>query len=284
MADVPGLVFSGLSSGMVYVLIALGLTLVFSIMGVINFAHGEFYMAGAYIVYFFTVERGINYWAAIPLAIVLVGLLGAAVDRGLLRRVGRELIPTALITLGLTLILQVAALYFFGAEFKAIPSPIPGVIRSTYLAIPKEELGVIGISVALILAILFLIYRTKLGRAMRAVTQDREAAALQGIDVENVSTMGFALGSGLAAIAGALMGAVFFLTPFMGQAPLIKALAIIVLGGMGSIPGAVAGGLIMGQVESFATFYINPQAGELAFFAIIILILLLRPRGLLGTA
>ncbi len=284
MELIPQIIVNGLIGGAVYSLIALGLALVFSILWILNFAHGEFYMAGAFATYFFTVENGLNYWAALVLAILLGGLIGVAVDQGLLRRVGRELFSTLIMTLGLMMILQSGALFFFGGLEKAIPSPIPGMLQSTYLTISKEKLMIVLTCLALILGVLALIYRTGIGRAMRAITQDREAALLQGINVEGISSAGFAIGCGLAAAAGGLMGIVQPIGPFMGGATLIKALVIIVLGGMGSIPGAVLGGLILGQIESFAIFYASPLVSHLIFFVLIILILFVRPRGLFGVA
>jgi branched-chain amino acid transport system permease protein len=282
MELVPQIVVNGLVSGVVYVLIALGLTLVFSILRVINFAHGEFYMLGAYIAYYFSVDLGLNYWAAIPLAVLAGGLLGAAVDQGLLRRVDRELLKTLVLTLGLMLILQGAATFFFGTQEKAIPSPISGVLRSTYLTITEEKLVIVLICIALITGLIVLVHRTKLGRAMRAVTQDRDAAMIQGVNVEGVFAIAFAIGCGLAAAAGALMAIVLPIDPYMGSVPLLKGLTIIILGGMGSVPGAVLGGIILGEIESFVTFYANPVASQLVFFALIILILFVRPRGLFG--
>jgi branched-chain amino acid transport system permease protein len=282
MELVPQIIVNGLVSGVVYVLIALGITLAFSILRVINFAHGEFYMLGAYIAYYFSVELGLNYWAAFPLAVLAGGLLGAAVDQVLLRRVGRELLKTLILTLGLMLILQSAATFFFGTQEKAIPSPISGVLRSTYLTIPKEKLVIVLICIALITGLLVLVRWTKMGRAMRAVTQDRDAALIQGVNVEGVFAVAFAISCGLAAAAGALMATVLPIGPFMGSVPLLKGLTIIILGGMGSIPGAVVGGLILGETESFITFYANPLASQLVFFVLIILILFVRPRGLFG--
>lgn len=282
MELLPQIIVNGLVSGVVYVLIALGITLAFSILRVINFAHGEFYMLGAYIAYYFSVELGLNYWAAFPLAVLAGGLLGAAVDQVLLRRVGRELLKTLIMTLGLMLILQSAATFFFGTQEKAIPSPISGVLRSTYLTIPKEKLVIVLICIALIVGLLVLVRWTKMGRAMRAVTQDRDAALIQGVNVEGVFAIALAIGCGLAAAAGALMAIVLPIGPYMGSVPLLKGLTIIILGGMGSIPGAVLGGLILGEIESFITFYASPLASQLVFFVLIILILFVRPRGLFG--
>lgn len=284
MEVVPQLLVNGLVVGVVYSLIALGLTLAFSILRILNFAHGEFYMLGAYTAFFFVVEFGLNYWAALPLAILLGGLLGLAVDQGLLRQVGRDLMRTLLITLGLTMVLQGAAIFFFGSLPKAIPDAVSGMLRSTYVTISKERLVIAAICIALILALLVLIKRTKLGQAMRAVVQDRDAALLQGINVELVTTTGFAIACGLASAAGALMGTVLIIDPFIGGGPLLKALVIIILGGMGSIPGAVLGGLILGLIESFLTFYASSMVSQLVFFVLIILVFFVRPRGLFGVA
>ena len=284
MEIVSQLMVTGLISGGVYILIALGLALAFSILRILNFAHGEFYMMGAYVCYLFSVEFGLSYWLALPLAIIAGGLLGVVVDQGLLRRVGRDLIRTLILTLGLILVMQVAAMFFFGTVEKNIPTQVSGWVHSPYVIVSKEKLSIFFICLALIFGLFAFIRWAKLGRAMRAIAQDREAAILQGINVETVSSTGFAIGCALAAAAGALMGVVLPIGPFMGQGPLIKALTIIVLGGLGSIPGVALGGLILGQIESFVTFYWSPLGAELAFFFVIILVLFIRPRGLLGGA
>jgi len=282
MELLPQIIVNGLVSGVVYILIALGITLAFSILRVINFAHGEFYMMGAYLAYYLSEEVGLNYWAAFPLAILAGALLGAFVDQVLLRRVGRELLRTLILTLGLMLILQSGAIFFFGNQEKAIPSPIAGVLRSTYLTITNEKLVVVLICLALIVGLIILVRWTKMGRAMRAITQDREAALIQGVNVEGIFAGAFAIGCGLAAAAGSLMGILVPIGPYMGSVPLLKGLTIIILGGMGSLPGAVIGGLMLGEIESFMTFYANPLASQLVFFVLIILMLFVRPRGLFG--
>ena len=275
---------NGVMLGMVYILVALGLTLVFSIMEVINFAHGEFYMLGGFTAYYLFAQLGINYLVTLAAAAVLVGLLGFLLEKVIFRPFRGNLLGAFIVSLGLVWILQSGALVAFGTLEKSVPSPFRGTLKILGVYFSLERLAVTLIGITLVMALYVFIRFSKQGRAIRAVAQDSDAAALQGINVNRISSQAFALGSALAAAAGALIGPIFFVSPFMGGLPILKAFIIIILGGMGSIPGALLGGLILGIAEGVGSIFLSVPGVNLLGFVIVIAVLLLRPRGLLGHA
>ena len=275
---------NGVMLGMVYILVALGLTLVFSIMEVINFAHGEFYMLGGFTAYYLFAQLGINYLVTLAAAAVLVGLLGFLLEKVIFRPFRGNLLGAFIVSLGLVWILQSGALVAFGTLEKSVPSPFRGTLKVLGVYFSLERLAVTLIGITLVTALYVFIRFSKQGRAIRAVAQDSDAAALQGINVNRISSQAFALGSALAAAAGALIGPIFFVSPFMGGLPILKAFIIIILGGMGSIPGALLGGLILGIAEGVGSIFLSVPGVNLLGFVIVIAVLLLRPRGLLGHA
>ncbi len=275
---------NGVMLGMVYILVALGLTLVFSIMEVINFAHGEFYMLGGFTAYYLFARLGINYLVTLAAAAVLVGLLGFFLEKVIFRPFRGNLLGAFIVSLGLVWILQSGALVAFGTLEKSVPSPFRGTLKVLGVYFSLERLAVTLIGITLVTALYVFMQFSKQGRAMRAVAQDSDAAALQGINVNRISSQAFALGSALAAAAGALIGPIFFVSPFMGGLPILKAFIIIILGGMGSIPGALLGGLILGIAEGVGSIFLSVPGVNLLGFVIVIAVLLLRPRGLLGHA
>jgi branched-chain amino acid transport system permease protein len=276
-------ILNGLMAGWIYVLVALGLTLVLSIMGIVNLAHGEIYMFGAYGAYYFCVVAGLNFLLALVISTLLIGLLGIAIERIFFRpfRHG-EFLTTVIMATGLMLILQTTAVISFGGSPKVVTTPFPGVITIAGVTLSWERLIIILVSIILVAALFYLIHRTKIGQAMVAVSQDLDAAALQGINIDRVSSVAMFLGCGLAAAAGALMGAIFGLSPTMGGFALMKGIAVIILGGLGSIPGAVIGGLILGFIDGIIPPLLSSHMASLVGFVAIILILLFRPRGIMG--
>jgi branched-chain amino acid transport system permease protein len=275
---------NGVMLGMVYILVALGLTLVFSIMEVINFAHGEFYMLGGFAVYYLLAQLGANYFLALAAAILLVGALGWVVEKIVFRPFRKDLLGAFIVSLGLLWVLQSGALLAFGSLEKSVPSPFRGVLRVLGVHFSLERLVVTLIGIVLVAGLYLFIRFSRDGRAMRAVAQDEDAAALQGINVDRISSLAFALGAALAATAGVLIAPLFFVSPFMGGLPIVKAFVIIILGGMGSIPGALLGGLILGVAEGVGSIFLSSPAVNLLGFLLVILILLVRPQGLLGHA
>lgn len=272
---------NGLQLGMIYVLLALGLTVVFSIMHIINFAHGEVYMLGAFAVFYTTSHLFIPYWAAFFISMVLVGLIGIVIEKAVFRPLRGKELPSLIVSLGLVMLLQSGALLLFGEEDKAIPSAVRGVFRLGGIVFSKERLVIIGIAVILIIGLYIFLYWFKAGQAMRAIAQDPEAAALQGISIDYTSSLGFGLGCTLAAAAGALTAPVFYIEPFMGGMPVMKSFCVLILGGLGSVTGAVAGGLILGILESFSKTFVGTIA-DMFGFILLILVLMFKPTGLFG--
>lgn len=273
---------NGVMLGMMYVVIALGLTLVYSILGIVNFAHAEFYMMGGFLTWLLYVRMGLNYFLVLPVAIVVVGLFAMLVERVFFRPFRGKVLEAFIISLGLIWIFQEAAQKIMGVWDKGAPSAFPGTITIFNISFHVERLVVTIIGGVLLLAMYFFITKTKLGRAMRAIAQDRECAAFQGVNIDKISTITFGVGGALAASAGVLLGPVLFINPYMGAPVILKAFIIIILGGLGSIPGCLLGGLFLGMVDAVGSLYANSQAVEIFTFVFIFFMLVIRPQGLLG--
>jgi branched-chain amino acid transport system permease protein len=277
---------NGLVTGCFYALIALGLTLIFGMMGVVNFAHGEFFVLGGVFAYAFVALMGMPFWLAVILVVVAMGLIGALFDVLLVRPLrSAHILSTALVTIGLSIFLLNTTLVLFGPSPRAIETGFakkPILLGPVVLTEARVFAMVLGIA-AIYLAHL-LIRKTKLGRAMRATFQNRDAAALVGVNIELVYTFTFALGTAMAALAGALLGAIFVVHPSTAEVATLKAFVVVILGGMGSFPGAVAGGLILGIVESLWGGFFSSGYQDVIGFVLVILILLFKPTGLFSTS
>ena len=275
---------NGFGLAVVYILVALGLTLIFSILEVINFAHGEFYMLGGFAAYYLSAVGGLNYVATLVLAMLLVGLAGVVAERLVFRHLRGKTLNAFIVSLGLLWVLQATAQLSFGVLDKSVPSAVSGIVRLGGVIVSRERMFVILTAIALIVGLYLFLKFTRTGQAMRAVAQDAEAAALQGVNIELTSALGFGIGCALAGAAGALLAPIFAVSPTMGALPVVKAFIIIIVGGMGSLPGAVLGGLLLGAVEGVGTLFMSSAAVNILGFLMVIAILLLRPRGLLGAA
>ena len=271
----------GLQNGTIYILVALGLTVIFSIMNVLNLAHGEIYMLGAFSVFFLSSLLHINYIIALLITMVAVGLIGVILERVFFRPARGDIITTVIVAIGLMWIIQTSAQLIFGTQTRGMAEVFVGTV--TFLNVNISESRVVAglISIVLLAGVYFFVYRTKQGRAMQAVAQDREAAALQGIDINRMGALGFGLGCALAGAAGGIVAPIFFVEPTMGINMLLKSMAIIILGGLGSIPGAALGGLILGITESYGQTFLGYASATFPFL-IIILILLVKRTGLMG--
>jgi len=274
----------GLSIGSIYILMALGLTLMFGMMHIINFAHGAIYMLGAFAIYYIFSQWGAPYFAAFVLAMVLLGTFGYLVERSIYRPVKGGIEPTLVALLALTTFLQAAGYPVFGQLDKHVPPVFQGTRNILGVMISVERLMIIPMAGALVVGLYLFINKTKMGAAMRAIEQDKEAAALQGVNVHVVNGLAFAIGFALAAASGALMAPIFKLDPMMGEQPLLKAFIIIILGGLGSIPGAILGGLMLGLIDSIVATALGAEPAFLLSFVFIILLLLFKPTGLFGYA
>lgn len=267
-----------------YVLVALGLTLIFSMMEIVNFAHGDIYMLGGYAIFYLFGLYQINYFLALLLTMLLLALFGLVSERLFFRPVSGEFLPPVVISLGLGIILETSSLLIFGLDDKSVASPFQGVMQFLGVTLSMERLAVVPLALALIIGLFLFLQRVKLGRAMRAVAQDRVAAALQGIDINHTTAWGFAIGFALAGAAGALLTPIFFVNPSVGGSMVMKAFVMIVIGGMGSFIGAMIGALILALVDSFAATLLGGPAASLLIFLVFIMVLIVRPRGLMGHA
>lgn len=268
--------------GGTYALLGIGLTLIFGIMRVVNFTHGELYAFGAYCMYALVMLLGVNFFLALVLAMVLGTLLGAAIEMLLLNRLrAADIDTTMLVMIGAWIVMQNTEQLLWTGVAQSINSPFPtNPLVLGPLSVSWNRVYVFVIALVLIGGTYYLVNRTRLGKAMRATFQDRDTAALMGIRIDRIHTATFALGSGLAAAAGALLGPVFVVNPTMGDLAASKAFAIVILGGLGNITGATLGGFILAFVEEIGAGYISSGYRDAMGFLLIILILLMRPTGL----
>ena len=277
---------NGLLLGATYSLLGIGLTLVFGLMSVVNFAHGEFYTLGAYAAFAALTVASVHFFLAIPLAIVVGAAAGAVCERGLLRPLRGQSIDTVmLVMIGLWIAMQNAELLGWGGVAKSVATPFPTQpLVLGPVSVAPLRVFVFVVSAALILGAHLLLARTKLGRAMRAVAENHETAALLGVNVNRVVLITFVIGSGIAGIAGVLDGLKnSSVSPFMGLGAAVKGLIVMLLGGLGNVPGAMIAGLLLGMIEILSAAYIGTTERDFFSFLILILILLYRPTGLFGT-
>ncbi len=273
---------NALMLGGTYALLGIGLTLIFGIMRVVNFTHGELYAFGAYAMYALVMKLGVNFFVALGLATGLGIILGGAIELVLLRTLrSSDIDITMLVMIGAWIILQNTEQLAWTGVAQSIATPFPAEpLVVGPLSVSWNRIFVFAIAVLLIVLTWLLVHATRLGMAMRATFQDRETAALMGVPIQRINTATFALGSGLAAAAGALLGPVFVVTPTMGDLAAAKAFAIVILGGLGNLPGATLGGFILAFAEEIGVGYISSGYRDAMGFLLIILILLVRPTGI----
>lgn len=272
---------NGMTLGGIYSLVALGLTLVYGILAIPNFAHGAFYMVGAFASFYLTAELGLGYWWAMLASAACVAALAVVAERLVFHplRNAPELSPM-IAAIGLLLFLEAGAQALWGTDFHRISTPYPGVVEWGGVIAPVQRLLIIAGAFGLVIALQLFLHRTVMGATILAVAQNREGASLVGIDPRKVGMATFAISGALAAVAAALYAPINLVYPAMGDLVILKAFVIIILGGMGSVPGAVVGGLIIGLAESFGAFYVSPDYQDLIAFVLLVAILSLRPQGL----
>jgi branched-chain amino acid transport system permease protein len=273
---------NGLALGWLYVLMALGLTFILSIMGILQLAHGEVYMIGAYVTYYCCASFGVNIYASMFISMAVMAVFGVLIERFLFRPVRAQILAPIVISLGLTLILMSTAVVGFGLYERSLPRLAQGSFVFLGSAVPKDRIIAVGFAIALLLWLYLFLKKSKYGQAMVASAQSREGALLRGINPNLMSAMAMAIGCALAAAGGTLGGAILMITPSMGNLPLLKGLVIIVLGGMGSLLGAAIGGIFLGLIDGIIPVAFSPAVASLAPLIIVILILLVRPQGLFG--
>lgn len=276
--------FNGLHVGSIYALIALGYTMVYGIVKLINFAHGDILMIGAYSTYFL-INAGVPIWASVILSMLICAAIGVVIERLAYKPLRRAPRISALITaIAVSLFLQ----NLFMILFKPDGRPFPAIVNFKAINIGNVKIEgltilTIVVSTVLMIALHVFITRTKTGKSMRAVSQDRDAAMLMGINTDKTISITFAIGSALAAVGGVLFSMAYpLIDPYMGTMPGLKAFIAAVLGGIGVIPGAMFGGIIMGVAESFTKAYISSQLSDAVVFGILIIVLIVKPSGIFG--
>lgn len=279
---------SGISLGSVYAIIALGYTMVYGIAKMLNFAHGDIIMVGAYVVFMAMASGGVPALPAVLLSIVVCTVLGVVIERVAYKPLRNAASPLAVLitAIGVSYFLQNMALLIFGSNTKSFSSVVkfPAIsLAGGKLVISGETSVTILACIVIVIGLSMFINRTKPGQAMLAVSEDKGAAQLMGINVNGTIALTFAIGSGLAAIAGVLLCSAYpSLTPYTGSMPGIKAFVAAVFGGIGSIPGAMIGGILLGIIEIFGKAYISSQMADAIVFAVLIVVLLVKPTGLMG--
>lgn len=276
---------SGLSLGSIYALIALGYTMVYGIAKMLNFAHGDIIMVGAFSIFVASTWMHIGPIFAILIGIVLCVLLGILIEKIAYKPLrGASPLAVLITAIGVSYFLQSLALIIFGSNQQSFPKIIDiPTVQLGELTIKGNSIATLGVTIIIMTGLTLFINKTRTGKAMRAVSEDREAAELMGISVNKTISITFAIGSALAAVAGLFFGSTYgFIGPYTGSMPGIKAFVAAVFGGIGSIPGAMLGGILLGVIENFAKAYISTELSDAIVFLILILVLIVRPAGLLG--
>lgn len=284
LAVLQGQILLGIMNGSFYALLSLGLALIFGMLNVINFAHGSQYMLGAFFSWLLLQFLGIGFWWALLLSPLIVALIAVVLERTMLSRTYRmDHLNALLLTLGLSLITEGVVRYLFGNNSRAYPSPpqLGGVIDLDFMVVPIYRMFIVGCSLLLCLGIWWSVEKTRLGAYLRASTENPVLVQVFGINVPRLMTATYALGAGLAAIAGLLAAPVYQFSPMMGQDLIIVVFAIVVIGGVGSIKGAIVSSYVLGVIEAL-TKVVYPQAATVVVFAIMAFVLLVRPNGIFG--
>lgn len=274
----------GLGLGSVYAIIALGYSMVYGIAKMLNFAHGDIIMVGAFVTYFAMSSYGLPVILAVILSVIVCTVLGVVIERLAYKPLRQASSLSVLITaIGVSYFLQNAAMLICGTDTKIFPTVLKGSIKFGDLSIPYLTLITILTCIVIMIVLTLFINKTKTGSAMRACSEDKGASALMGINVNRIISITFAIGSGLAAIAAVLLCATYpSVYPTLGSMPGIKAFTAAVFGGIGSIPGAFLGGLLLGVIENMSRAYISTQLSDAIVFLVLIIVLLIKPTGLLG--
>jgi branched-chain amino acid transport system permease protein len=278
--------FNGMLIGCAYALIAIGLTMIFGVMNIANFAHGEFYMLGGFIAYYLVSLAGLNYFLALPTAVILVVVLSVVLQHSIFRRLrDAPLMTTTLVTIGLSIFLEHVALLMWGPQPQSIPTPFATKPLSFFgIYTTPLYLFSMAVTAALIVVGHLVIRRTRMGKAMRATFQNKEASALVGIRIDRIYMVTFAFGAALAAAAGAVLGGFIPVEPTSGGVITLKAFIVVILGGLGSFVGAIVGGLLLGIAEALGAGYMPTGWKDAIGFFAVILVLLFRPDGLFKRA
>lgn len=280
------LVIAGLAMGCIYALLALGFVLILNASGAINFAQGELVMLGGFVVVWLTADAALPWYAVVPLAVGAMALLGVVLERFAFRPLkGKPFVTVFISTIGFGIVLRNVALLVWGPSPRSLPSLLqPDVLRIGGAVISTQHLFIVGATLALLLGLQAFFTRTRTGVWMRAAAQDEETARLLGVRTRQTMILTFVLSSLLAGLAGFLLAPVFFIYPDMGHLLILKLFIAVVIGGFGSVPGAILGGLFLGLIEVLAAAYISSLYKDVLAFAVLMLFLFFRPEGFLGEA
>ena len=274
----------GVLTGVLYVLVALGLTLIYGILHIVNFAHGEIYMLGAMGVFYGYVVLKLPFAVTLVAILALSLVFGLAVERGFFRSLRGQWLQLVVASVGISLIIQSLGWIAFGIQEKNVPSFFTGVVSFAGVRLPTERLVAAAVGVVLVALLYLLVYRTKVGLAMRAIEEDEETARMLGIDADRVAALACAVGFALAALAGAFVAPIYSLNPGMGLEAILMSFLIIIVGGLGSISGTVLAGLLVGVLQSVGGVLLGAEAAYGLVFVVMIVVLVVRPTGLLGKA
>ena len=280
------ILLNGILLGGLYALMALGLALVWGVLNIVNLAHGALIMVGAYVTYYLFTGAHIDPFVALPISALVLFVLGYAIQRGILNLIVRgPMFNTLLITFGLEVVLTFLAQLAFSADYRTINPPYAGSnFEVVGVTVPWMQLFAFLIAVALTLAVWGFLEHTRLGRGIRAASQNLVAARLYGVEPRHIYALTFGLGAALAGVAGGLYGTVSQINPYIGANLTMKSFVIAIIGGLGNPLGVIVGGLLLGVVESLAALYIGPTYRDVVSFGILVLVLIVRPSGLLGKA
>ena len=273
---------NGMVLGSIYALCALGFTLIFGVARVVNFAYGELLMLGAFVTLSLMTLLHINFFAALPIGMAVIAVLSVLVYVVTVRPVMRDPLQALLVTTGVLYVLREVAIFIWGTAPRQMEMGVEDALEVGEIIVTYQRLVAIAMMILLVVSLYLILYRLRIGKALRAVAQNRAGAEAIGLDVDRIVCFAFAVSGAMACAAGALIGALYATEPGMGSAPLLKSFVIVIFGGLGSVPGAIVGGLLIGLIETFAGTYISYAFKDVFTFLIMIAVLLFRPAGLFG--
>jgi branched-chain amino acid transport system permease protein len=282
MEQVVATIFNILILSSMYILVALGFSFLFNMLGILNIAHGAVYMVGGYVGYALISSAGVNPWLSILIATLVLAAFGVVLERCCFRPFTGDFNRIVMVGVGINVVLQTAVNALLGTKMQALPALFDGYLRYGMVSISYQRISIFLIGAALLAAVFWFVSRTKRGQQMQAISQDIEGAALSGIKVHRVSALACALGSGMAALAGCLMGSYLMLSPYMGDLMLIKALVLVILAGIGSIGGIFVTGLLLGGLDAVAPVIFSGAIADAIPYVVVVVVLLLKPRGFFG--
>ena len=275
---------NGVVLGSIYALLSLGMTMIFGIMGIVNFAQGELYMLGAYVGFYLIMVLKVPFLAALAISMVIMAIAGLLIERFPFRPIlGKPDESMILATVGVSILLMNGAILLFGADPRRVETPFSDIFMDIgILSISIQRIMVLGFTALLIVLLTLFIKKTKMGKAMRACQQDLKAARIVGINTTRVAQITCMIGAALAAAAGVMVAPMFFVSPTMGLKVIAKAFVVVILGGLGNVPGAIMGGFVIGIAENLTAGFISSELKDIIPFSILILILLCKPEGIFG--